>query len=118
MIFGLSACSGSASYSPEKCRALIEKTKSGDKLTESDYNEMIDQYGAAVKVLAEKQKAVGDDKEALKELKNNDEVKELLETALGFGIYLSLHEKDLSQDNIKRYNNVNKELKALDKDSK
>lgn len=118
MIFGLSACSGSTSYSPEKCKALSEKIKSGDELTESDYNEIIDQFGAAAKVMAEKQQAIGDDKDAKKEFQNSEEAKQLFETVLGFGIYLEAHRKDLTPANAKRLEKVSEEIKALDSKNK
>lgn len=114
MIFGLSACSGSSSYSPEKCKALAEKIKNHEELTESDYNEMIGQLGAVVKALDDKRQAIAGNEEAEKEFKNSEEAKEMLGTVLGFGIYLSAHEKDLTPDNQKRLEQVSKEIKELD----
>lgn len=117
MIFGLSACAGSPSYSPEKCKALTEKIKNHEDLTESDYNEMIDQFGAAIKVLNDKREKIGDDKDAKDEFKNSEEAKELLGTVLGFGIYLSTHEKDLTPENQKRLAKLEEDVKKFYSDN-
>ncbi len=113
MIFGLSACAGSAGYSPEKCKALSEKVKSGEELTESDYNEMIDQLGAAVKVMKDNQEKYAGDKEAEAKYQDSDEAKDLVSTVLGFGIYLSTHKKDLTPANQKHLEEVSEQLKSL-----
>lgn len=114
LFVGLTACSGSTSFNPEKCKQLEDKIHSNSSLTENDYNEMIDQMGAALEVLADKQKEFGDDKEKQTEYVKSEEGKQIVSAVLGFGIYLDAHEKDLSPGNIKKLEALQKRFKELD----
>lgn len=115
MMFAMSACSGSKSYSPEKCQQLSELAKSGTELTSSDYNEMIDQLVAVAKILDEKKTEIGDDKAKLMEFMTSEEGGQLMEYAIGFAMYLEQHQKDLSADNLKKMVEAKEELEMLNK---
>ncbi|MBD5369822.1 MAG: hypothetical protein HDR80_01575 [Bacteroides sp.] len=109
----LAACSGGASYSPEKCQALVEKIKSHDQLTESDYNEMIDQFGALVSWMAdEKKKAAGDDA-VMKEALSSEEGKQKSEYIVYFGLELSEAKENLSASNVARLAKYMKEMNEV-----
>lgn len=114
MFIGLTACSGSGSFSPEKCKQLEDKIHSSATLTENDYDEMIDQMGAALEVLADKQKEFGDDKEKQTEYAKSEEGKQIISAVLGFGIYLDAHQKDLTPGNLKKLEALQKRFKELD----
>lgn len=101
-IGGLSACSGSTSFSEEKCEQLSEKIKSGDTLTKSDYSEIVDQFVAATELFVKKQKEFGDDKDKMNEYFTSGEGKALFQAVLGFGIYLDQHQNELSESDIKK----------------
>lgn len=99
---GMAACSGSASYSPEKCTQLSEKIKSGDTLSEKDYSEIVDQFAAATELFVKKQQEFGDDKAKMSEYLSSDEGKQLVGNVLGFGIYLDQNADKLSASDVKK----------------
>lgn len=99
---GMAACSGSASYSPEKCTQLSEKIKSGDTLSEKDYTEIVDQFAAATELFIKKQQEYGDDKAKMSEYYSTEEGKELLSNVLGFGMYLDKNADKLSASDAKK----------------
>lgn len=109
----MGACSGSSSYSVSKCEQLSEKAKSGEKLTESDYNEMIDQMAAAAKEIKRLSDETKGDSEKEKALKEDPEFRKMAEYAIGFGFYLSKESKNLSPDNVKRLEKVGEEMKHI-----
>lgn len=115
MFIGLTACSGSSSFSPEKCQQLEEKIKANEELTESDYNEMIDQMGAAIEVLAEKDDQWKDDEQKQKEFIKSEEGKQVVGAIIGFGLYLDSHSKDLTPAHAKKLQALEKRFKELDK---
>lgn len=114
LFIGLTACSGGSSFNPEKCKQLEEKMHSGDKLTESDYNEMIDQMGGAIEVLSAKEKEIGEDKDKQSEFVKTDEAKQLMTAVLGFGFYLDSHKSELTPGNLKKLEALQKRFKELD----
>lgn len=99
---GMAACSGSSSYSPEKCTQLSEKIKSGDTLSEKDYSEIVDQFAAATELFVKKQQEFGDDKAKMSEYLSSDEGKQLVGNVLGFGIYLDQNADKLSASDVKK----------------
>lgn len=99
---GMAACSGSASYSPEKCDQLSEKIKSGATLSENDYSEIVDQFAAATELFVKKQQEFGDDKAKMTEYLSSDEGKQLVGNVLGFGIYLDQNADKLSASDVKK----------------
>lgn len=110
-LFGMAACSGSATFSPEKCAQLEEKAKSGATLTEADYNEMIDQFAAAFDLFQQKQKEFGDDNQKIQEyFFNNEEGKAMFKTIMSFGAYLTQHKDDLSAANLKKLEEIENKL--------
>lgn len=114
-LFGMAACSGSTSFNPEKCAQLEEKAKSGETLTEADYNEMIDQFAAAFDLFQQKQKEFGDDKQKIQEyFFNNEEGKALFKTIMGFGAYLTQHKDDLTAENVKKLEEIETKLQNKD----
>lgn len=110
-IFILSACSGGGSYSPEKCAQLQEKVDGKQELTEDDYSEMINQLEGIVKILKEKDKEIGDDKEKKNEFSKSKEAKELVGYFFGFGFYLDGHGDQLSNSNKRKLNKIIEEYK-------
>lgn len=113
MFIGLTACSGSGSFSPEKCKQLEEKIHSSATLTENDYDEMIGQMGAALEVMADKKKEFGDDNTKQAEYIQSEEGKQIISAVLGFGIYLDAHQKDLTPGNVKKLEAFEKRFKEL-----
>jgi len=109
----ITACSGSSSYSPEKCQQLAEKIDNNDQLTSDDYNEMIDQFVAVVKVINDKKNEIGEDPAKTREYAMSEEGRQQLGYAIGFAFYLQAHEADLTEDNIKKLNEANAELEKL-----
>ncbi|MDE6255239.1 MAG: hypothetical protein K2M39_03495 [Muribaculaceae bacterium] len=110
-IFILSACSGGGSYSSEKCAQLQEKVDGKQELTEDDYSEMINQLEGIVKILKEKDKEIGDDKEKKNEFSKSKEAKELVGYFFGFGFYLDGHGDQLSNSNKRKLNKIIEEYK-------
>lgn len=110
----VASCSGgSASYSPTECEQLSEKIKAKEDLTENDYNMMIDQMVAVVKLLDEKKTEIGDDQTKKDEFVKSDEGKNLIGYAIGFAFYLEAHKKDLSESNLKKMEEAQAELKDI-----
>lgn len=108
------ACSGgSSSYNADKCKALKEKIEKNEELSQSDYSVMIDQMAAATLEISKKEKEIGDDKEKKEKFLNDEGGKEMAEYAVGFGIYISQHAKDLDADNIKKMLDLDQKMKEL-----
>lgn len=105
-IFILTACSGGGSYSPEKCAALAEKIGSKQELTEADYTEMIDQLDGIIRLMKEKDKEFGGDKEKEREFSKSEEGKNIGKYFLTFGFYLDSHTDQLSNANKKKINKI------------
>ena len=112
---GMAACSGSASYSPEKCEQLSEKIKSGDTLSEKDYSEIVDQFVAATELFYKKQQELGDDKAKMNEYYSTEEGQKLVGTVLGFGIFLDQHSADISESDAKKMEKVKEMLEGQNK---
>lgn len=106
------ACGGS-SYNPKTSEKLFEKIHSGEKLTDADYSEMIDQLGAGCKIMIEKQKEIGDDKAKAEEFANDKENRDMVTSIMGFAFYLDAHKGELSPDNLKKFEKLEKELSDL-----
>lgn len=113
VLFLLAACGGNGGYSPEKCTELKSKIEKKETLTESDYNEMIDQASSMVKILEAKYKEIGDDKEKSREYFRSEEGKEILTNTLGFVIYLDAHKSELTEGNVKKLSNLQDQLKEM-----
>ena len=110
----VASCSGgSTSYSPSECEQLSEKIKAKEDLTENDYNMMIDQMVAVVKLLDEKKTEIGDDQTKKDEFVKSDEGKNLIGYAIVFAFYLEAHKKDLSESNLKKMEEAQAELKDI-----
>lgn len=109
----LVACSGSSSYNPETCSKLETMAREKQELTESDYNQMIDQMVAACKILAEKKTQIGDDKDAMREFRNSEEGKQLLTYSLGFAFYLESEKNNLPEGSLKKLAEAKTELEKL-----
>ena len=112
---GMAACSGSASYSQEKCEQLSEKIKSGDELSEKDYSEMVNQFVAATELFYNKQQEFGDDKAKMNEYFSTEEGRNIVGVVLGFGIYLDQHSADLSESDAKKMEKVKEKLEKQNK---
>lgn len=113
VLFLLAACSGNGGYSPEKCAELKSKIEKKETLTESDYNEMIDQVSSMIKVYEAKEKEFGDDKEKRREYITSEEGKEILSNTLGFVFYLDAHKSELTEGNVKKLSNLQSQLKEM-----
>ncbi len=113
MLFVLAACGGNASYSPEKCAELKAKIESKQTFSESDYDEMLDQMNAMLKVYEEKQKSFGDDAEKQKEFAQSVEGKEIASNFLGFIFYLDSHKEDLKPGNLKKLMELQQQLEKM-----
>lgn len=109
----LVSCGGSSSFSLEKCQQLEEKIKAQEPLSESDYNEMIDQVVAASKTLKEKEDACDGDPEKLSALKADPEIKDLMQYAVGFMLYLGFNEQELTPGNLKKLQQAQKEFEKM-----
>ncbi len=113
-LFVMGACSGSSSsYSASKCEQLSEKAKSGEKLTEADYNEMIDQMVAGAKEIKRLSDEANGDPEKEKAFKSDPENRKMAEYVMGFGFFLSKESKNLSPDNIKKLAEAGEEMKEI-----
>lgn len=104
------ACSGNASYNPKACADLEKKIQNKQEMSESDYNDMIDQMDAILEKISAKDEELKDDPEKLKEYANSEEVKDLLKYTFTFGIYLDSHEDQLSDANKKKLQDIQKKF--------
>lgn len=110
----LTACGGT-SYNPELCKELSEKIENDQTLTESDYNDMIDQMEAIVKHLDKLDKDAKNDPELEKKMTDDKELMDEATYVFGFAIYLEMNKDKLSADNIKKMEELEKEFKNLKK---
>ena len=108
----LASC-GSKGYNPETCKELATKIDNHEQLTEKDYSTMIDQMVSAAKIVKEKTDKIGNDPEKMKEFENDPANKELAEYAMGFALYIGLHQQDLSPANVKKLMEAQKEMEKL-----
>ncbi|MBD5357560.1 MAG: hypothetical protein HDR88_11235 [Bacteroides sp.] len=113
-LFCLTACSGSASYNPEKCEQLKEKIRDKQPLTEADFSEMIDQMEGVCDLITKKQTEAGDDKAKYKEFADSNEARDALGYLLGFGFYIDSHKSELSKSNLKKLEKAMEKFKKLD----
>ena len=104
---------GNSGYSRVTCEELENKIKNNEELTEQDYNTMIDQTVAALKIVDKKTSDVKDNPEKLKEVLKDEDLQKMSQYALGFAIYLGLHEDQLSPQNLKKFEDAQKEIESL-----
>lgn len=110
----LVACSGSStSYNPETCAKIKTMVEENKELSESDYNQMIDQMVAACKLLSEKSKSLDADPQAAREFMTSDEGRDLLDYSMGFAIYLETNKAKLPEGCLKKLDEAKAELEKL-----
>lgn len=102
----LAACSGT-SYDAATCDKLVERIDSQEQLTDSDYSAMIDQMTAITDDF-DKDDLDGNT-DAITYFSNEDNAKKL-GYVMVFSFYIENHLSDLSADNLKKYQQLQKRL--------
>lgn len=113
-VLAIVACSsGFTTYNPSICKEVSEKMGSGESLSDKDYTIMIDQVVAISHLLNDKNVEAAGDPEKLRDLSQDETLKEASEYMGVFMVYINNHQEDIPKSILKKWANAKKEMGLL-----